>query len=423
MKKITVLLAVLFVCIAFSEIDVHAYVDPPIPDGNPYQFCVKESMGNPLYPNKWRIRWFFSSTPFRFMDTDNPNRILVTPMTQFVMWSTDEGLETTWEGPSSESAPSEIFLNVTQLLYTTHPVRTESGRTIDVYKPPEKIDLMSPKNGETYTDYPPIIFGALTTSITAASFELYYNGEKYYSDLVNLQGAYVNRLPATIPYKGSGTYKIEIWDPMRMEKFKEASFTLNVPQTSTNFAYIQGIQDGGNYFGYRDLIVQIGGYDNVKFTMNGQVISSVLNPGTHVYRYDRLPYKLGTNVITLENGSTVLQTYTITITREQPDNGQGGGIPDYGSLAPDRSDYPDGIFGSLEYGFDTLVYYIKYPFVKVGESIAKLITIIQDQFSWVANFSRFIGSLFSFLPEEIRTLMTVVLMSTLIIALVKVVRG
>lgn len=68
---------------------------------------------------------------------------------------------------------------------------------------------------------------------------------------------------------------------------------------------------------------------------------------------------------------------------------------------PKRSDYPDGILGSIEYGFDLLIYWITFPFKMIAKFFTNLFNSFEKAFSWVGQFTSFLGKIFSFLPSEI----------------------
>ena len=434
MKKITVFLAVLFVCIAFNRFEVHAYVDPPIPDGNPYQFCVKESMGNPLYPNKWRIRWFFSSTPFRFMDTDNPNRILVTPMTQFVMWSTDEGLETTWEGPSSESAPSEIYLNATQLLYTTHHIRTESGRTIPVYQPPSTTVKIGSQT---------LVKGGGINNIQGYDSILVFwaniatgKGVKLDKTYKNFFGFETTKEELNIGYPDNYN-QVNLSDYDKDLNYVYTLYVIN-PSSSTVFTGFGNV----DVYKFKFLSeiapdVQIVGVENgLSYTTlpsvqvkkkNSTIPYSVSVNGHSVYTFGsevdssfNIPsnyFQLGQNEIVVYDGMITFKSVTFMVNSMSTPN-----VPIF-STPPPRSDYEEGLPGDIKFGLDGLLNLIKMPFVALGKIISTVVGYLMDLTSQLSGVIEFMRQLFSFLPTPVVDALSAFILIALVLAIIKLFRG
>jgi hypothetical protein len=93
-------------------------------------------------------------------------------------------------------------------------------------------------------------------------------------------------------------------------------------------------------------------------------------------------------------GATTNQGYDpYTGTNSQPSNVIG--------RAPNRSDYSDDIAGTCQYIADTFVYYVTFPFLLIGSVFTSIFSTISNSFVWVADFTGFLGSLFSFLPQPI----------------------
>jgi hypothetical protein len=78
-------------------------------------------------------------------------------------------------------------------------------------------------------------------------------------------------------------------------------------------------------------------------------------------------------------------------------------ITDLGE-APNRENYSDDILGTVQFGFDTVLYYILYPFKLLGQGIGIFISSFADGFSWVGQLSALVGSWFMYLPQEIRAI-------------------
>jgi hypothetical protein len=90
---------------------------------------------------------------------------------------------------------------------------------------------------------------------------------------------------------------------------------------------------------------------------------------------------------------------------------------------PQRTDYADGVIGSVEYGFAMLMYYIEYPFRKIGEILGDLANTFSTSFVWVNSFGEFIGNIFGFLPDEVLTLIKVAFICATIALIYHVFRG
>ena len=142
---------------------------------------------------------------------------------------------------------------------------------------------------------------------------------------------------------------------------------------------------------------------------NDQLIYKSYQPTEKRYfEASKVPDVVGENVIELRlDSGEVLQSFKYTIMRETED--MPIDIGDYdenlNSPQPDRSAYDDGVLGSIEYGFDTLGYWITYPFKLVADGIKSLVSMISSGFDWVTDLSGIIGGWFSFLPVEVRTLL------------------
>jgi hypothetical protein len=67
---------------------------------------------------------------------------------------------------------------------------------------------------------------------------------------------------------------------------------------------------------------------------------------------------------------------------------------------PKRQDYSSGILGDISFGLDTVLFYVTAPFVWLGNVIKSLMDIINNGFTWVSDFNKFLASLFSFLPIQ-----------------------
>ena len=104
----------------------------------------------------------------------------------------------------------------------------------------------------------------------------------------------------------------------------------------------------------------------------------------------------------------------------QPDVGAEIG----GEAKPDRSNYDDGILGTISYYFDTFIYYIKLPFVYIADLFKTILSWIDETVgSWIDNFSNIIDKLFRFLPREVVVLLGLGFATLMIITIIRAIRG
>ena len=105
--------------------------------------------------------------------------------------------------------------------------------------------------------------------------------------------------------------------------------------------------------------------------------------------------------------------------------GGGGGFTDPNAIgnAPQRSSYPDGVLGSVEYGFATLMYYIGIPFRYIGEILKSILSWLSQSISWITQISTFLTAIFGFLPKEIVGAMVMIVSVSTVFAIIKIFRG
>lgn len=95
-----------------------------------------------------------------------------------------------------------------------------------------------------------------------------------------------------------------------------------------------------------------------------------------------------------------------------------------GEAKPDRSDYEDGILGTISYYFDTFLYYIKLPFIYIADLFKTILNWIDETISgWIDSFSSIIDKLFSFLPTEVVVLLGLGFTTLMIITIIRAIRG
>lgn len=91
---------------------------------------------------------------------------------------------------------------------------------------------------------------------------------------------------------------------------------------------------------------------------------------------------------------------------------------------PNREDYDDGIIGTISFYFDSLIYYIKLPFVFVADLLRSILDWINNTIdSWIDDFSLLMARLFSFLPSEVLMLLALGFATLMIITIIKAIRG
>jgi hypothetical protein len=89
--------------------------------------------------------------------------------------------------------------------------------------------------------------------------------------------------------------------------------------------------------------------------------------------------------------------------------------------APQRNEYGDDIIGTVQYGFDTLFYWLLSPFRLIGDGLNAIIEVVGSTFNWATNFSTLMANLFSFLPSEVTGMLTLAFVSMIIVTVIKVV--
>ena len=129
--------------------------------------------------------------------------------------------------------------------------------------------------------------------------------------------------------------------------------------------------------------------------------------------YNYWKIKQGTIEIGVPNGSPLV----VKITRKVPTGGYDT-IP-----SPDRGNYEAGIFGSISYGIDTLIYWVSYPFIAVGQLFVGLIDEIKLNLGWINDFTGLVGVLFGWIPERFQGLLFIGASATAISFIIRVFRG
>ncbi len=91
---------------------------------------------------------------------------------------------------------------------------------------------------------------------------------------------------------------------------------------------------------------------------------------------------------------------------------------------PNKDDYPDDIFGTIAYYFDTFIWYIKQPFVFIAGLIGNIINWITTTIDgWIDGFTSIFTTLFSFLPAEVILMLALGFATMMIITIIRAIRG
>lgn len=91
--------------------------------------------------------------------------------------------------------------------------------------------------------------------------------------------------------------------------------------------------------------------------------------------------------------------------------------------SPKRSNYVDGILGSIEYGFDMIIHFLMYPFELIGSGLIKLTSSVTTSIGWATGFTKVITSIFGFLPTEVTGLISASIVATLVVSILRLFRG
>lgn len=89
---------------------------------------------------------------------------------------------------------------------------------------------------------------------------------------------------------------------------------------------------------------------------------------------------------------------------------------------PNRSDYPDDILGTLNYGLAYLGWIISIPFNLLVSAFDWIVNVITSMFYWVGQLSSLIGSWFNFLPIEVRSLLMAAFVCSIVAFVIRLFR-
>lgn len=91
---------------------------------------------------------------------------------------------------------------------------------------------------------------------------------------------------------------------------------------------------------------------------------------------------------------------------------------------PNRDDYEDNLIGTISFYFDSFIWYIKQPFVFIGDLIGNILDWISTTIdSWIDGFTSIFTRLFSFLPAEVILMLALGFATMMIITIIRAIRG
>lgn len=91
--------------------------------------------------------------------------------------------------------------------------------------------------------------------------------------------------------------------------------------------------------------------------------------------------------------------------------------------APDRGDYEDGILGTIAYLGDTVLFWIKIPFILMGNTLSTLANSMTQTMQWTDGVVRFLTGIFAFLPQQVVSLITTCFVIVTLAFVLKLFRG
>jgi len=93
------------------------------------------------------------------------------------------------------------------------------------------------------------------------------------------------------------------------------------------------------------------------------------------------------------------------------------------SEMPVRGSYEDTIFGTLAFTLDTILYFIKAPFVFIGDCLNSILEWLAESTTFIAQVTLFLGAIFGFLPPQFLAGLTAIFSVIVVFTILKVMRG
>lgn len=219
----------------------------------------------------------------------------------------------------------------------------------------------------------------------------------------------------------SGTNASRIWDWV-MNEFISSSvlkidgIEMNIPPVIYN---MKVEQTGNNILPYKNStysfeatfpVTNLVKGTNMNITVGGNCLTNIDIPRASTWLSDSISFS--NTVVDLNNDGIEDNTGLPTNNVDTSDKTQ-----------PKRPQYTTGFVGDIQYGFDSLVYYISYPFVMIGNILNQIINWFAQSTSWIANVTTFFGAIFSFLPRIVVEYLVAIFSVTVLFLVIKIARG
>lgn len=285
-------------------------------------------------------------------------------------------------------------------------------------------ELIQPVGEYEYDFYPEIILKALKEG-TYGLFLRDENGTLIWKDIKNYSlDEYRTITSNYIPYQNKKLYNLTLYDVNKDYAIEVLNnIQINIPVNDE--VRIIGLVEGATYNKYIPgfTIRKSENLGQVQIKINDQLLEVMPADVDYVtYQYEKFkPFLIiGNNRLTVtSNDGNVLASVNFTRTDYGEDTmpGQGSNVNQYGS-PPKRSDYTDDMWGSISWGFDSVLFYISVPFKMVGVLFSTVVTNIQVAFSQATTLISILGRVFSFLPPEWVQIITTIISIGAIISLI-----
>jgi len=90
---------------------------------------------------------------------------------------------------------------------------------------------------------------------------------------------------------------------------------------------------------------------------------------------------------------------------------------------PDRANYEDTIFGSINFAIDTIIAYVKAPFLFLGNTLTSMLSWLSQSTTWISSVTGFFGAIFGFLPSQISGGLVAIFSVIAFFTILRVMRG
>jgi hypothetical protein len=431
-------------CSAYTEFEVPAGYD-----AGHYQYKVFIKTVRKSDNATWYDLLSYTVKPYITNDTVEPTIVKIVSNGGLCKMQTHSSISGSWGSVNTTSGGLSKILSETYDYYFNADfyIQREDGTYLN--GEPPTIQLISPNDTTYYNDFPNI--QTLTTGYTSLDFVLSVDTPteilpirvlKLVENADCSSGTYVI-MASDIPYEYGKQMHLTVSEATTHEILASKDFIVYYRKMAS--VEVMGITEGQSYTSQPNIIFKKRDYFKpVNLFFNGRVIyRSILPTEDKVYSAYQLEEVAGLNKIELKHDDgTVIKTYTYTINRtdgnvpinENPiDNTNPSG--DYNpyvdvdpsasliSEAPNSDDYADDILGRVRYGFDTLFYWITFPFILLGQFIRELVTGLDEILINISSVTSFVSNLFSFLPSEVVKAFVSLILLTAVFFVIKIVRG